>query len=139
MRGAILLVSTIVAVAATGAVAQDITIGAREFANSCAQCHGIDGRGDGYLAGFLNAEAPDLTMVQKNNGGVFPVSAVYAIIEGSAPAGVHGDSDMPAWGDRYSADANTQLGMEFTAADRDAFVRARILALIEYVASIQAE
>ena len=139
MRRVLHLAAAILLAVAGGAMAQDIGIGAREFINSCAQCHGEDGTGNGYLAGFLKAAAPDLTVLQKENGGVFPVSAVYAIIDGTAGAGVHGESDMPAWGDRYQFDAYNQLGMEFTADDREAFIRARILALIEYVASIQVE
>lgn len=119
--------------------AQDIEIGQREFMNSCAQCHGAGGKGDGYLAGFLDTPIPDLTALQANNGGVFPVSQVYAIIDGSATMGVHGTSEMPAWGDRYSIEGNTALGSEFSAEDRAAFVRGRILALVEYISTLQVE
>jgi len=119
--------------------AQDIEIGMREYVNSCAQCHGETGKGDGYLAGFLNAPMPDLTALQANNGGVFPVSAVYAIIDGSAVSGAHGTAEMPAWGDRYSIEGNTALGTEFSSEDRAAYVRGRILALVEYISTLQEE
>ncbi|SMX41819.1 c-type cytochrome [Actibacterium lipolyticum] len=118
---------------------QDIDIGQREYMNSCAQCHGASGRGDGYLAGFLNSPTPDLTVLQRDNGGVFPVASVYAVIDGSAAAGVHGDREMPAWGNRYSVQAGRQLGREFLSDDSDTFVRGRILALIEYISTLQAE
>ena len=121
------------------AQAQDMEIGKREYMNSCAQCHGEGGKGDGYLAGFLNAPLPDLTALQSNNGGVFPVSAVYSIIDGSAAMGAHGSGEMPAWGDRYSIEGDSALGTEFSTEDRAAFVRGRILALVEYIATMQAE
>lgn len=139
MRHVVNLAAIALLATAGTASAQDIGIGAREYLNSCAQCHGTDGEGNGYLAGFLNTKAPDLTVLQKENGGVFPLSAVYSIIEGSAGDGIHGGSDMPSWGDRYRFDASDQLGMEFTRADREAFVRARILALVEYISSLQVE
>ena len=54
--------------------ADGLSIGEAEYMNSCAQCHGPAGKGDGVISGFLNTKLPDLTQVQKNNGGVFPVS-----------------------------------------------------------------
>jgi mono/diheme cytochrome c family protein len=139
MARTIHLIAAMGVAAAGAAAAQDIGIGVREYVNSCAQCHGASGVGDGYLAGFLNKPAPDLTTLQTRNGGVFPVSAVYGLIDGTGPTGIHGGGDMPAWGDRYRIDAANQLGIEFTSEDREVFVRARILGLIEYVASIQAQ
>ncbi|WP_212525657.1 c-type cytochrome [Actibacterium sp. MT2.3-13A] len=121
------------------AQAQDMEIGQSEYMNSCAQCHGASGKGDGYLAGFLNAPIPDLTALQANNGGVFPVAAVYGIIDGSAASGAHGSTDMPAWGDRYSIEGNAALGTEFSREDRAAYVRGRILTLVEYISTMQVQ
>ena len=78
------------------ATAQGISIGEREYMSSCAQCHGADGRGDGVMAGFLTSTVPDLSGLQAANNGVFPVTAVYGIIDGSAASGVHGTAEMPA-------------------------------------------
>ncbi|SPH25088.1 hypothetical protein DEA8626_04124 [Defluviimonas aquaemixtae] len=119
--------------------AQDVSIGGAEFMNSCAQCHGPGGKGDGVIAGFLTKSAPDLTALQSSNGGVFPVSRVYAIIDGSEAAGAHGSSQMPAWGMRYNAKAPRALGWEYSTADQEAYVRGRILALIEHIATLQEE
>ena len=58
------------------------TIGAFEYMNSCAACHGANGKGDGTIAPYLNVALPDLTKLQANNGGVFPVTRVFQIIEG---------------------------------------------------------
>ena len=119
------------------AAAQDMSIGQAEYMNSCAQCHGAGGTGDGPMVGFLNTSVPDLTQIQSANNGVFPVAAVYSIIDGTSATGVHGTDEMPAWGQRYAADAPDQLGWDYSAMDRDSFVRGRILALVEYIASIQ--
>jgi len=124
------------------AFAQEMSIGEREFMNSCAQCHGPEGKGDGYLVEyFLEGGAPDLTGLQKANGGVFPVAQVYALIDGTATEGIHGDSMMPTWGDRYSMEAEEDLGRYFALSPEDqaAAVRARILALIEYISTLQVQ
>jgi mono/diheme cytochrome c family protein len=118
-------------------VAQDFTMGAAEFANSCAQCHGASGEGDGVIAGYLDAAPSDLTTLQQDNGGVFPVARIYGLIDGSAASGIHGSSDMPAWGLRYSAEASRQLGDYYSGADQEAFVRGRILALVEHISTLQ--
>jgi mono/diheme cytochrome c family protein len=119
------------------AFAQDYTLGQAEYMNSCAQCHGASGLGDGVIAGMLNTRVPDLTQLQNDNGGVFPVTALYGLIDGTDASGIHGSRDMPAWGMRYSFDAPEMLGWDYSEADQQAFVRARILALIEYIATLQ--
>lgn len=127
---------------AAAAGAEEMTLGAFEYQNSCAACHGATGKGDGPLAGFMQVSAPpDLTMLQKNNGGVFPVSAIYATIEGSDAAGVHGSRDMPVWGARYRGrmEGDEQLDYAYTPGDTEAYVQARILALIEHLSSLQVQ
>lgn len=117
--------------------ADGLSIGAAEYMNSCAQCHGPAGKGDGVISGFLNKKLPDLTQIQKNNGGVFPVSQVYSTIAGQAEVGAHGSSDMPAWGLRYSRSAPESLGFYYGPNDEEALIRTRILALVEFISSIQ--
>ncbi|HEY0919306.1 c-type cytochrome [Devosia sp.] len=132
----------VVAVIASTAVApaQEMSIGQREYVNSCASCHGVSGKGDGALAGFLTRTIPDLTVLARNNGGVFPVSRIYEVIDGRAEVAAHGMRDMPVWGDEYDAQARAgRLGEFATGPDMDGFVRGRILALIEYVSTLQAE
>ncbi len=113
------------------------TIGEREFMNSCAQCHGPDGSGDGVMAGYLSGSLPDLTQLQKDNGGVFPVARLFEVIESGG--GAHGTTEMPAWGFRYNAKAPEMLGDLYTPADQETFVRGRILALVEFVSTLQAK
>ncbi len=123
----------------SGAAAQDMTLGEREYMESCAVCHGAGGKGDGVLAGYLNTGMPDLTALQTANGGVFPVRHVFDVISNSVEVGAHGTTDMPAWGTRYKYRADRALGEFASLADREAFVQARILALVEHIASLQAE
>lgn len=118
------------------ALAQDNTFGAIEYGNSCAQCHGMDGKGGGPMAGFLTGTLPDLTQLQKDNGGVFPVTRVYGVIDGSTELGPHGTREMPAWGNRYKLDAQEHLSYDF-GPSRETYVRTRVLALIEHLAAMQ--
>jgi mono/diheme cytochrome c family protein len=123
--------------------AADMTMGQFEFENSCATCHGASGKGDGPAAQFfLGGAAPDLTALQKNNGGVFPVQSIYDVIEGSRDTIVasHGSRAMPMWGQRYMQ--RTEEGLDFdplTEEQKDIYVRTRILSLIEYLSTIQEE
>jgi hypothetical protein len=94
-------------------------------------------RGQGVMASYLVGTLPDLTQLQANNGGVFPVSRVYSIIDGSAAAGAHGTREMPARGSRYMAESPEMLGPYYLPGDQEELVRARILALVEYISTLQ--
>lgn len=123
-----------------GAMAGDApTIGAFEFMNSCAQCHGEMGKGGGNLAPYLTTPPPDLTKLQANNGGVFPVTHVFDMISNGGGVSGHGTQEMPAWGQRYRANAPDMLGPFGTAAEAEALARLRVLALVEYLSTIQAQ
>lgn len=121
------------------ASAEDFDLGQQEFMNSCAQCHGADGTGNGVMAGYLVGSLPDLSRLQADNGGVFPVQMLYDVIDGGAAVGAHGSSEMPAWGDRYLAKSPEMLGEFWSPTDADRFVRGRVLALIEYISTLQTE
>ncbi len=110
--------------------------GQYEFSVGCAECHGADGQGDGPIAQYLVDEAPPLISLSANNGGVFPVDYVVAVLEGTADIGVHG-RDMPLWGPRYRAELMEQVESGITQAEAEALYRVRTLSLIEYLASIQ--
>lgn len=137
---ACLTAGVLVSVGATQA--QEITLGEFEYQNSCVACHGLSGKGDGPVSDFLSgAVVPDLTVLQSNNGGVFPVTAVYEMIEGSDTVSAHGTRDMPIWGNRFRRRASGEndpdphlLGMS-----SERYAKTRILALIEYLASIQVQ
>ena len=119
--------------------AQNNDIGKREFVNHCAVCHGTGGKGDGPLAGMLNEKVPDLTMLQKNNKGVFPFNHVFDVVDGRSMSKTHGTREMPVWGGVYNEQAPEWVGPYATAGDYRSFVRGRILALIGYIDTLQAK
>jgi mono/diheme cytochrome c family protein len=107
--------------------------GKREFDSNCASCHGADGKGGGIFVEYLRRSPPDLSQLSKRNGGVFPITRVYEVIEG-AGAG-HGTRDMPIWGRDYRIQAaEYYVDAPYNA---EAYVRARILALAEYINRLQ--
>ena len=48
------------------------TSGMQMYINYCASCHGVDGRGNGPAAAARRMPPTDLTVLSKNNHGVFP-------------------------------------------------------------------
>jgi mono/diheme cytochrome c family protein len=117
-----------------------VDLGKREYMNSCALCHGADGKGGGAIVDLLKTAPTDLTTLSKRSGGGFPYNRVFAIIDGRDMVKAHGDRDMPAWGDRYSVEnakaAEYYLDVPY---DMEMYVRNRILALIDYLNRIQAK
>ena len=91
------------------ALAQDIDVGKIEYQSSCAACHGADGKGKGVFSAALKATPTDLTVLTKNNNGVFPVNAVYEVIDGRTSISSHGSREMPIWGYRYRPPQAFQL------------------------------
>ena len=119
--------------------AQDekVDVGKYEYINSCAACHGEEGKGDGPLAGVIETGIPDLTTLSQRNDNVFPLARVYEIIDGRADVQAHGSRDMPVWGQRYGMEAAEKyFDFEY---DSESVIRARILAVAEYLHRLQAE
>lgn len=119
------------------ASAQEPDIGRIEFMANCAQCHGMEGRGDGVIAGYLTVPASDLTGLAAANGGTFPFEDVYESIAGGKRSEAHGTREMPAWGDRYAVEAMQYFGLPYSPEERDAFIHGQITALITYIEGIQ--
>lgn len=105
-----------------------------EFESACASCHGANGKGNGPLVSLLTRKPTDLTLLAKNNQGVFPMNRLYEVIDGEGvPA--HGARDMPVWGRAYRMmDADYYMDVPY---DDKALVRARILSLLEYINRMQ--
>lgn len=114
--------------------ARPTDFGKREFETNCASCHGVSGKGNGPLVELLRRSPPDLTMLAKNNQGVFPMNRLYQVVEGAGvPA--HGARDMPVWGRAYRIeDAQYYMDVPY---DPEALVRSRLLALLEYINRLQ--
>jgi mono/diheme cytochrome c family protein len=68
------------------------------FRAYCASCHGSDGKGHGPAAAGLKTRVADLTVLAKNNGGVFPATRVRTAIMGEEVIASHGSREMPIWG-----------------------------------------
>ncbi len=136
LRGAMLALAA-AGLASPAAAEGERDLGRIVYGAHCAACHGADGRGEGPMAEFLTVEMPDLTTIQRDNDGVFPFARVYRIIEGGAENEVHAASGMPAWGERLLTDTYILHGVRVEPGQREAFVRARILAVIDHIAGMQ--
>ena len=78
--------------------------GADEYYRLCSVCHGEGGRGDGPMARMLKTPPPNLTLLAKNNGGHFPFLSVLEMIDGRNMIAVHGNREMPVWGESLTRD-----------------------------------
>ena len=78
-----------------------MSYGQAEYLNSCAVCHGPEGKGDGPLGDELMKRPADLTQLSRQNGGRFPYSRVFATIDGRYAVPSHGDREMPVWGRQF--------------------------------------
>lgn len=72
--------------------------GAYQYYRLCAVCHGEEGRGDGPMSRMLKRPPANLTQLARNNGGHFPFLRVLAAIDGRNTVEVHGNREMPVWG-----------------------------------------
>lgn len=121
---------------AGSAVAQGVKadLGKQEYNASCAVCHGNAGKGNGPYVELLQKKPTDLSTLTKRNGGTFPVARIYETIEG-ANVPSHGSREMPIWGRAYRISAaEYYIDVDYNP---EVFVRARILALIEYLSRLQ--
>jgi mono/diheme cytochrome c family protein len=108
--------------------------GASLFAQSCAVCHGPDGRGTGRAAAGQDVAPPDLTTIAARNGGVFPRNQVMSIIDGYR-RGQHFSPAMPEFG-------AGDLGRMIIVENPDGTgtpIPENLLALADYLESIQRE
>lgn len=113
-------------------------LGQLEYEANCASCHGVTGKGEGRMKAFLTKAPTDLTTLSKRYGGAFPNQMVWEIIDGrtSSNIGPHGNREMPVWGAAFRTQALQYPGM---SAQPEWYVRGRIVALLDYLARIQAK
>jgi mono/diheme cytochrome c family protein len=106
----------------------------KDFVLHCADCHGVDGKGNGPAVQVIPGFKPvDLTTLTKNHDGKFPRDFVYEVIDGrkQLPGHYDPDTDMPLWGLTFQTE-----GREFSKQSEEK-VKARIDALVEYIEGIQ--
>jgi hypothetical protein len=76
-------------------------------------------------AGFVAEVGFDLTVLAKNNNGVFPYDMVYQVIDGrNTSIASHGTREMPVWGYRFGPSEAYRF-------------KQRILAVIDYLKTMQ--
>ena len=120
---------------------QGLELGKFEYLNSCASCHGLTGKGDGPVAKSLKRNPADLTKLSEANKGIFPFSRIYDVIDGRFEVVTHGKREMPVWGQVYQPTGGSAetpaIPPHLSKALGELFVRGRILALIEYISTLQ--
>ena len=112
-----------------------VAAGKEEFLYSCSLCHGEDAKGKGVFSTMLTVPVADLTVLQRNNDGVFPFYESYKKIDGRGEVRSHALMNMPVWGDRFSQ--TTQYSTE--EKYNNTLVRGKIFELLVYLRSIQEE
>lgn len=104
--------------------------GSITYRTYCSNCHGAEGRGDGYLADALKRPPADLTTIAARNGGVFPAERVREFIDGREEVKTHGRREMPIWGDIF-------LWPEGESEERRQHVERKLGELVEHLRTIQ--
>lgn len=104
--------------------------GKQMYLQYCSSCHGRTATGNGPVSRDLKIKVPDLTILAKNNRGVYPLDDVLATIDGRRLVRAHGDRDMPVWGDNFRAEAEGKKYPELTT-----LLKAKIIA--EYLGTLQ--
>ena len=121
MRAVILVLSA----AGLAACAPEAEVSGRaDFMGLCASCHGAEGTGAGAAA--------DLTRIAARNGGVFDYAAVMSQIDG------YTRNDTGAVMPGFGALLEGETVLVDTGDGRLTPTPARLFALAEYLASIQA-
>ncbi len=116
-----------------------ITTGRLDFRRYCAQCHGMSATGNGPVAPALKKKPANLTLLSKNNGGVFPDKEVRDFIDGTKTSMSHGTRAMPIWGDAFRMRTASEAGASVGGGLTQAEVQSKINRLVDYVKSIQAQ
>ena len=115
------------------AAAEKMSYGEAEYLNSCAVCHGLEGKGDGPLGDVLMKRPADLTHISDRNGGTFPYAHIFAVIDGRYGVPSHGEREMPVWGRQFLEDDVRLYG----PAGGEIVTTERIHELAGYVQSLQ--
>ena len=125
--GVVLLLSIAVGIEIEATEAEQ---GKQLYMQYCASCNGKDGRGNGSVSPYLKIAVPDLTVLKKNNKGIYPLDDVMATIDGRRVVRSHGDRDMPVWGEIFRKETERGKYSELTS-----LLKAKVIA--EYVATLQ--
>jgi hypothetical protein len=140
------LIGAIAIAANTCVWAQNHDNGRIEFLSKCAECHGADGRGAGAMSSKLAMRPADLTLLAKQNNGVFSPDAVAETIDGRRAAKSHRGTAMPIWGCRHGPPPSPNRRAHQpkpidtlldTPCDPEEVIRKRIADIVAYLGRIQ--
>jgi len=99
------------------------------YGSYCTPCHGVDGKGKGPISPSLKRTPSDLTLLSKNNGGVYPKAHVVGVLEHGTSASGHDQAGMPEWASTLGKmDQNNKLDVPL-----------RISNLAKYLETLQAK
>ncbi len=112
--------------------------GQQQFRRYCAQCHGLDGTGNGPVAPALKKKPTNLTSLAKNHGGVFPDKEVRDYIDGQHMITSHGSREMPIWGREFMLRQASGAGAGGPPLTQSQ-VQRKIDLLANYIRSIQSK
>ncbi len=129
----LLMIASFTSLTVNVAATQEMSYGQAEYLNSCAVCHGVDGKGDGPLRDALMKRPSDLTHLSERNGGTFPYSRVFAIIDGRYGMPSHGTREMPVWGRQFLEDDEKIYG----SSGGEIVTTERIHNLTTYIGTLQ--
>ena len=112
---------------------KDGVAGRELYAEYCAGCHGVDGRGGGPDAAKLGLEIPDLTRLHERYGSPLQRNRIAAFIDGREEVKAHGPREMPVWGERFfEGDPGPPKGVESAK-------RRTLGVLVDYLQTLQGQ
>lgn len=123
---AIALVLPVSSAAAQGENGRDI------YQQYCAGCHGEIAIGDVPIKDNIVDGAPDLTIIARRYGGVFPLVDVVRQVDGRVMMRGHGDP-MPVFGPMLGGPS----AVVDTADGSPIITKAAVLAVADYLESVQ--
>ena len=88
-------------IAPGAAMAGDALEGHKIYWRYCSSCHGEEADGMGPMRPVLVVAPKDLTVLARDNGGIFPLERVISRIDGRDALVSHG-SEMPVYGDFFN-------------------------------------
>lgn len=87
-----------------------VTEGRELYRRYCASCHGVEGKGDGPVAGAVVPPPTDLTTLSERWGSPLAKGTVAEFIDGRRDVRAHGPANMPVWGTRLTDPAPPSTG-----------------------------
>lgn len=98
--------------------------GAKLYEQDCAICHGEDLKGTGPVPDPFRTP-PDLTLLAKSHGGVFPEAYVSNVLRRGVLIPGHGPAEMPIWGTDFAKHQWSERQLAARIANLTDFIKSR--------------